>query len=146
MGKSVVFDGAPDGRCDRGKLVGGEINCRHGVGIASPRQPDRSLRGEPQRQVIRRGASVRLNSTRAMNSSLCRSRPAADDLALAASVIDIAPGDYAGVASSAIDASSLANRLAQRLLRLARVASKAPCRTRLRGQPARAASSALART
>ena len=30
VGKSVVFDGAPDCRCYRGELVVGEVNCRHG--------------------------------------------------------------------------------------------------------------------
>jgi hypothetical protein len=31
VGKLVVFDGAPDGRCYRGELVGGEVNRRHGL-------------------------------------------------------------------------------------------------------------------
>ena len=29
MGKSVVFDGAPDRRCHRNKLVVDEVDCRH---------------------------------------------------------------------------------------------------------------------
>jgi hypothetical protein len=33
VGKSVVFDGPPDGRCYRGKLVVGEVNCRHSPDI-----------------------------------------------------------------------------------------------------------------
>ena len=32
MRKFVVFDGAPDCRCYRGKLVVGEVNYRHGPG------------------------------------------------------------------------------------------------------------------
>jgi hypothetical protein len=31
--KFVVFDGAPDCRCYRGKLVVGEVNYRHGLDI-----------------------------------------------------------------------------------------------------------------
>jgi hypothetical protein len=30
VGKSIVFDRAPDYRCYRGELVGGEVNGRHG--------------------------------------------------------------------------------------------------------------------
>jgi hypothetical protein len=33
VGKLVVFDGAPDRRCYRSKLVVGEVNCRHGSDI-----------------------------------------------------------------------------------------------------------------
>ena len=33
MGKSVIFNGAPDCRCHRGEFVGGEVNCRHGSDI-----------------------------------------------------------------------------------------------------------------
>jgi hypothetical protein len=33
VGITVVFDGAPDCRCHRGELVGGEINCWHGPDI-----------------------------------------------------------------------------------------------------------------
>ena len=33
--KAVVFDGAPDCRCYRGELVGGEVNCRHGLAAPS---------------------------------------------------------------------------------------------------------------
>jgi hypothetical protein len=33
VGKFVVFDGAPEGRCYRGKFVVGEVNCRHGPDI-----------------------------------------------------------------------------------------------------------------
>ena len=45
VGKSVVFDGAPDRRCCRSKLVVGEVNCRHGPDIIG-RQLSSKERGE----------------------------------------------------------------------------------------------------
>ena len=41
MGKSVVFDGAPDRRCYRGQLVVSEVNCRHGPDIIGRRLPSK---------------------------------------------------------------------------------------------------------
>ena len=56
VGKPVVFDGAPDGRRHRGKLVVGEIDCRHGPDIIG-RQLSSKERGEfawrvPPRYVL----------------------------------------------------------------------------------------------
>ena len=41
MGKSVVFDVAPDCRCYRGEFVVGEVNCRHGPDIVGRHLPSK---------------------------------------------------------------------------------------------------------
>jgi hypothetical protein len=46
VGILVVFDGAPDCRCYRGQLVGGEVNYRHGLNGFSAKTFDPALHGE----------------------------------------------------------------------------------------------------
>jgi hypothetical protein len=41
MARRIAFDGAPDCRCHRGKLVGGEVNCRHGPDIVGRHLPSK---------------------------------------------------------------------------------------------------------
>jgi hypothetical protein len=49
---SVVFDDAPDCRCHRGELVGGEANCRHGSDVIG-----RHLSSKEKVDMPRDGAS-----------------------------------------------------------------------------------------
>ena len=47
VGKSVVFDGAPDRRGYRGGFVGGEVNCRHGRIVSADILPSKEAIATP---------------------------------------------------------------------------------------------------
>ena len=62
MGKSVVFDGAPNRCCYRGKLVVGEVNCRPGPDSIGRHCSARRLRaaGGPRASAVFKAARLAL--------------------------------------------------------------------------------------
>jgi hypothetical protein len=70
VGKSVVFDGAPDCRSYRGELVVGEVNCRHGSDIIGRHWLTRRLSCATLASSRRRPKAICGLQTRA--SAVCR--------------------------------------------------------------------------
>ena len=101
VGKSVAYDGLPDGRCRRGKLGGGEVNCRHG-----PPPTCAVLAAPSRRATCRRSASPRCARSTQPRSrgTTCRSAPRRWGAALRPSLGVVAVLHGLGVQATKLDA------------------------------------------